>query len=137
MLQDLHDQRSRDGTPRYDRIVVVAHSLGTIIAYDVLRAFFVEQISKIQLSDRSIAAFREVEALAGQGISPGLHGVAPIHGGLAWQPIDNAAPPGATEYQAKVRDTFAIFSRSRRRAGPMGRLPRHGVSATSSPWAAR
>ncbi len=137
VLQDLHDQRSRDGTPRYDRIVVVAHSLGTIIAYDVLRAFFVEQISKIQLSDRSIAAFREVEALAGQGISPGLHGVAPIHGGLAWQPIDNAAPPALPNIRPRCATRSPSSPGSRRRAGPMGRLPRHGVSATSSPWAAR
>ena len=126
VLQDLHDQRSRDGTPRYDRIVVVAHSLGTVIAYDVLRAFFVEQIAKIRLGDGSIAAFREVEALAGQGIRPGLHGVAPVHGGLVWQPIDGASPPGAAEYQDKVRETFAVFSSEQTAPGSDG--------AMASPW---
>jgi hypothetical protein len=34
MLQSLHK------SGRYDRIVVVAHSLGTVIAYDMLRAYF-------------------------------------------------------------------------------------------------
>lgn len=120
VLKDLHEQRSRDGTPRYDRIIVVAHSLGTVVAYDVLRAFFVEQLAALQLTPKAAAAFRAVDAMATTGVNIGLHGVAPVHGGLDWQRIDDGAVPGAAEYQAKVREMFAIFCSEQASAGADG-----------------
>lgn len=40
MLERLHGAKTMDGEYRYDRIIILSHSLGTIIAYDVLRAHF-------------------------------------------------------------------------------------------------
>jgi hypothetical protein len=39
MLRRLHAQRWGK-QPKYDRIIVVAHSLGTVVAYDMLRAYW-------------------------------------------------------------------------------------------------
>lgn len=39
MLRRLHRQHWGD-QPKYDRIIVVAHSLGTVVAYDMLRAYW-------------------------------------------------------------------------------------------------
>ncbi len=51
-LEQLH--RSRD----YDRIVVVAHSLGTVVAYDMLRAYYsrIRLQMKIDKTDEEFAA---------------------------------------------------------------------------------
>lgn len=110
VLQDLHDQRAGDGAPRYDRIVVVAHSLGTIIAYDVLRAFFVEQMAKARLTDRVIAAFADIDGLPKDAIDTGTYAVAEVGGGLGWQRLDPGETPSSVEYQEKVRQAFAIFT---------------------------
>lgn len=125
VLQDLHDQRSRDGVPRYDRIVVVAHSLGTVIAYDVLRAFFVEQMAKARLTDKVIAALEEIDALPEAGIAAGTYGVAVTEGGLDWQRLDSGGP-SAAEYQAKVREAFAVFTQEQ--------ITRDGDQVVASPW---
>jgi hypothetical protein len=126
VLQDLHDQRSRDGVPRYDRIVVVAHSLGTVIAYDVLRAFFVEQMAKARLTDKAIAALEAINALPEQGINAGTYGVAATEGGLDWERLDGGEGPSAAEYQAKVREAFAVFSREQ--------VAKDGDKPIASPW---
>jgi hypothetical protein len=43
LLRQLHDKLSFDGkTPEYDRIVIVGHSLGTMVAYDLLLHYWVE-----------------------------------------------------------------------------------------------
>lgn len=120
VLKDLHDQRSRDGTPRYDRIVVVAHSLGTVIAYDVLRAFFVEQLTNLQLTDRTVAAFRDLESMAAAGLRAGVYQVEEVPGGLAWRPADDSQAPGAATYQDKVRAMFAVFAEEQWTAGKDG-----------------
>ncbi len=44
-LVNLHAAQGFGGSPKYDRIVVIAHSLGTVIAYDVLRAYW-SQVAK-------------------------------------------------------------------------------------------
>jgi hypothetical protein len=126
VLQDLHDQRSRDGVPRYDRIVVVAHSLGTVIAYDVLRAFFVEQMAKARLTDEVIAAFAEIDALPEHAISGGTYAVAATAGGLDWERLDTGGGLSAAEYQAKVREAFAIFTREQ--------VTLDGGKPVASPW---
>ncbi len=43
LLDALHNKRSSDGTtPEYDRIVIVGHSLGTMVAYDLLLHYWVK-----------------------------------------------------------------------------------------------
>ena len=36
-LRKLHDLRDSDGNPLYDRIIIVGHSLGSVIGYDLIR----------------------------------------------------------------------------------------------------
>lgn len=40
LLRALHDKKEVGGTPYYERIVVVAHSLGTMIAYDLIQLYW-------------------------------------------------------------------------------------------------
>jgi hypothetical protein len=42
LLRALHDQKGPDGEPYYRRIVIVGHSLGSIVAYDLLQLFWEE-----------------------------------------------------------------------------------------------
>lgn len=67
LLNGLHD----DG--RYDRIVVVAHSLGSVVAYDVLTHLWVQRHREHDRPNRP--AFRDIraserEAAAGPGAAP-------------------------------------------------------------------
>jgi hypothetical protein len=42
LLRDIHAKVGTDGLPEYDRIVLVGHSLGTFIAYDLLLQYWAE-----------------------------------------------------------------------------------------------
>ena len=66
VLEDLHQRRDRDETtPRYDRIVVVAHSLGSVIAYDVLRAFYTRSTGALAAGQEMEAALADIHRLKG------------------------------------------------------------------------
>ena len=54
LLKNLHDRVDEFGKPMYDRIVVAAHSLGTVVAYDLLRLAWVQYS---ETYDKSIPAF--------------------------------------------------------------------------------
>lgn len=43
LLKALHDDDPHTGKPSYDRIVMVAHSLGTIIGYDLLQLYWEQE----------------------------------------------------------------------------------------------
>lgn len=36
LLKKLHDKKDEDGNPQYERIVIVGHSLGSVVAYDLI-----------------------------------------------------------------------------------------------------
>ena len=42
LLRHLHEATDEVGEPMYDRVVLVSHSLGTVVAYDLLRLLWVE-----------------------------------------------------------------------------------------------
>lgn len=42
LLRDIHAKVGPDGKPEYDRVVLVGHSLGTFIAYDLLLQYWAE-----------------------------------------------------------------------------------------------
>lgn len=46
VLQRLHNARWDTG-PKYDRIIIVAHSLGSVVAYDMLRAYWAHVASSL------------------------------------------------------------------------------------------
>jgi hypothetical protein len=123
VLRDLHARKNPDGTLRYDRVVVVAHSLGSIIAYDVLRAFFVDQLPDMVLSDEAVAACRELESMARAGVAKGTYEVVEVGGGLAWNPLPGDPAPGAFAYQQAVRRAFGLLAGA-------GGTP----GASASPW---
>lgn len=54
LLRHLHERVDEFGKPLYDRIIVAAHSLGTAVAYDLLRLAWVEYS---ETYDKSIPAF--------------------------------------------------------------------------------
>lgn len=43
LISDLHSAKDDAGNPRYDRIVIVAHSLGSIVAYDLITHAFADR----------------------------------------------------------------------------------------------
>lgn len=125
VLADLHGRQS-DGRPRYDRIVVVSHSLGTIIAYDVLRAFFVKQVSSLQLTDTMIETFRPIDQMADDALRATTFRLAEKGGGLGWAPEGGSAAGTALDYQAAVRWAFGVFGREQRAD--------FGNGLAASPW---
>jgi hypothetical protein len=48
LLRNLHNKKDDQGQPFYDRIIIVSHSLGSVIAYDLLTNFWYENMYKIQ-----------------------------------------------------------------------------------------
>ncbi|MDP3548321.1 MAG: hypothetical protein Q8S29_19270 [Phreatobacter sp.] len=125
VLTDLHKRQS-DGRPRYDRIVVVSHSLGTIVAYDVLRAFFVKQMSSLQLTDTMIETFRPIDQMKDGALRVTTFRLAEKDGGLAWAPENGPAAGTALDYQAGVRWAFSTFCREQQSGFDNG--------LTASPW---
>ncbi len=136
VLDDLH-RRQSNGAVRYDRIVVVAHSLGSVIAYDVLRAFFVKQTAGLNLTPLTVQALRPIDALPDDAIAPTTFSLGQIQGQPAWVPNDKPGKPTAAEYQTMVRLAFGIACKEQRSTWATGFWPRRGGSAISSPWAAR
>lgn len=125
VLADLHSRQS-DDRPRYDRIVVVSHSLGTIIAYDVLRAFFVKQVSSLRLTDTMIETFRPLDQMPDGALRATTFRLADKDGGPNWAPVEGDAAGTALAYQAAVRWAFATFCREQRASFDNG--------LAASPW---
>lgn len=48
LLRKLHEAKKADGTERYGKIVLVGHSLGTIVAYDILNSLFAEYHARFE-----------------------------------------------------------------------------------------
>ncbi len=42
LLKELHDRKDNKGEPLYDRIIIVGHSLGTVIGYDIIKHFWAD-----------------------------------------------------------------------------------------------
>ena len=59
LLRRLHDE------PYYDRVIIAAHSLGSVIAYDLVSYLWSERLEKVtfQQGDPALAALRDVEKL--------------------------------------------------------------------------
>jgi len=85
LLDALHDKKSTDGkTPEYDRIVIVGHSLGTMVAYDLLLHYWVRsgpdhhQLKQVSLE--LATALRQVDQFVNATWTPGagLAGAIPL-----------------------------------------------------------
>lgn len=84
LLDALHDKKATDGkTPEYDRIVIVAHSLGTMVAYDLLLHYWLKsgpdhhQLKQVSLP--LATAFSQVDQFVNATWKPaaGLGGAIP------------------------------------------------------------
>ncbi len=61
LLEKLHEKYS-DGSDRYDRVIVVGHSLGSVIAYDLINLFWIKKSSQFPKIDRTVLEPIESEA---------------------------------------------------------------------------
>jgi surfactin synthase thioesterase subunit len=61
LLRNLHEQRDERGDEvkyRYGRVILVGHSLGSVIAYDILRHYWVEVNGRINVEHIDLGAGR-------------------------------------------------------------------------------
>ncbi len=97
VLDDLHRRRDRDDvTPRYDRIVIVAHSLGSVIAYDVLRAFYVKQTADLSLDVSKQPALSAINKLRTRCLVPTEAAAVRGPKGLVWEELMRSAAPASS-----------------------------------------
>lgn len=79
VLDALHNAKDRNGRPRYERIVVVGHSLGSVIAYDAVRHLWAKYNKCIpfERDDGSLATalVRSVEHEAAKLVEAGQRSV--------------------------------------------------------------
>jgi hypothetical protein len=108
VLDDLHKRLDRDNvTPRYDRIVIVAHSLGSVIAYDVLRAFYVKQTADLSLDASKQPALAAIHQLRSRRLVAVEAAAVRTPNGLVWKELarsDAPASPVAVAVGANARD---------------------------------
>jgi hypothetical protein len=101
LLDALHDKKSADGkTPEYDRIVIVGHSLGTMVAYDLMLHYWVKsgpdhhQLHQVSLE--LATALRQVDKFVNATWTP--------EAGLA-----GAIPPSQFDHDAYRAAQSAVF----------------------------
>jgi hypothetical protein len=93
---------------QYDRIVVVAHSLGCVISYDMLRAYFSRVSGELPPIGQLGQDFADID-------------------GAAWQPEDKtASPQDKKALRTKARNAIARIAEAtvRRPAGEEGQKPK-------------
>jgi len=82
MLRKLHEQHDESDEPeekdrrilyRYSRIVLVGHSLGSLIAYDILRHYWMEVNGRLRVDPEKLRAVESFDGGEGRGEQ---HGVA-------------------------------------------------------------
>ncbi|MGH8595360.1 MAG: hypothetical protein ACREXT_01730, partial [Gammaproteobacteria bacterium] len=110
MLRKLHEDCDRDGDRkmfRYGRIVLIGHSLGSVIAYDILKHYFHEVNGHMSIDPRDFAG---VENFAGRNNgAPTFDGARPysdaseyrFHQRETWRTV-NAATPSGSVLRAEV-----------------------------------
>lgn len=75
----------------------------------MLRAFFVKQISSLQLTDRMIETFRPIDQMPDGTLRPTSFRLVEQDGGPNWAPVEGPVAGTALAYQAGVRWAFATF----------------------------
>lgn len=73
LLKKLHeerDERSDEVMYRYGRIVLVGHSLGSVIAYDILRHYWSDVNGEIAVTDADVAKVEDYEGSNGRPSFP-------------------------------------------------------------------
>jgi hypothetical protein len=97
------DTLERLHSGQYDRIVVVAHSLGTVVAYDMLRTYFSRICSDLPPVAQLGQDFADID-------------------GAGWQPENsNASPAEKKELRTKARSAIASIAHAASQPGDDGR----------------
>lgn len=112
LLRDIHAKTGADGLPEYDRIVLVAHSLGTLVAYDLLLQYWAEDgpSHRSRLPDGTLWASEQPVVDALQKIDAMTQSVWPRPG---CEPVD--AGFKKDEHRAAQEEAFAALARSKLR----------------------
>ncbi len=58
-LKQIHEQKNEDGSPKYDKVLVVGHSLGSIIGYHILSTFWAEKSSQLRFPNEEREALEQ------------------------------------------------------------------------------
>jgi pimeloyl-ACP methyl ester carboxylesterase len=113
ILRKLHtdrDERGDDVMYRYGRVVLVGHSLGSVIAYDILKFYWQEVNGKMKVDPEKFAAVESFEGGNGVAPAPGL----PPHRDAArfredqyaaWLYLNREKPAGVAMPYKKDRDS--------------------------------
>ena len=112
VLRKLHtdrDERGNEVMYRYGRVVLVGHSLGSVIAYDILKFYWQEVNGKIKVNPDQFAAIESYEGGNGKAPDPGLppHENAEKYRGdqyAAWLYLNREKPAGVAMPWQKDRD---------------------------------
>ncbi|MET3842207.1 hypothetical protein [Bradyrhizobium sp. OAE829] len=98
---------------RYDRVVVVAHSLGTVVAYDMLRAYFSQVCAELPPVEELGPDFDVIDS-------------------ATWQPEDaKASIADKKALRAMARDTIASIATAAARHATQDQEPKTSQSTTS------
>jgi hypothetical protein len=73
LVEELHAATDPDtGRPRYDRVVVVGHSLGSVIAYDAVRLAWARSYRDVVLPDKRATGLAAEAVRRVEGLGPAL-----------------------------------------------------------------
>ena len=108
-LHTEHDERGEEVMYRYGRIVLVGHSLGSVIAYDILKHYWQEVNGKMQVN---AAQFAAVESFEGGNDKAPADGLPPHENAMkfrgdqhaAWLYLNRNKPAGVKLNYQKDRD---------------------------------
>lgn len=111
LLEQLHDRERPGGGYKYDKIIIVGHSLGSVIGYDVLTHLWPRFNRRFDPQSRpDNAVFKELENQAMQiaaGSGPGLEALG--QGRPEWPPIPTGIKSMAETYRANQRKYFTAL----------------------------
>ena len=132
-LHDLHERQGDDVMYRYGRIVLVGHSLGSVIAYDILRHYWAQVNGQLPVARSSVA---EVESFDPHNNRACFDGAKPYHRRRRfreaqhrlWQAISARVPAGVNLpldelWHADVALRRGLHDDAGRDARPLGRPP--------------
>lgn len=111
LLRQLHDEEGTGGGQKYDRIIIVGHSLGSVIGYDVLTHlwpdFNRDFDAQVAPENGILEELEELAARIADRSGPPLEKL--TRGRSAWCPVPHEIEATAEQYRTKQREYFATL----------------------------